>query len=210
MNFTELENIIGYSFNDKNLAVKALTHSSYVNENGGESYERLEFLGDSLLNFLVSDRLYCSEWSEGDMSNVRTQIVSRKPLSDAVMRIGLLDFMRVGKGLKQSELSDKCKSDLFESMLAAIYLDCNDINVCRKFLEQNLFKYAVIGIDYKTRLQELTVRIGKIKYDTQELNDGFYTRLYLNGELLAEGKGARKKDSQIDAARIAYEDFTKK
>lgn len=132
---SEVEKAIGYTFKNKELLAAALTHASYVNEHGGKSYERLEFLGDSLVNFLVAEALYGSGQDEGTMTERRQHIVSKKPLADAVDRLGLADHVRRGNG--NDAFSVKKVSDLFESVCAAVYLD-GGLEPCRKFVLGNL------------------------------------------------------------------------
>ena len=120
------EQIIGYTFRNKSLLIAALTHSSYVNEHPRESgYDRLEFLGDALLDFIVAEKLYLeTDYSAGKMSNRRAELVSEKSLC-AVIDLNDLDKgVRVGRGSKSDfERSTKAMSDIFESLLGAVYVD---------------------------------------------------------------------------------------
>ena len=138
--FAGVENIIGYTFADKALLQCALTHESYVNERGGESNERLEFLGDSVLNFIVTEDLYAlCDQSEGILTDIRQRIVSKEPLAEAVRAMGLLAFYRLGKGAKldKNNFKDKPISDLFEAVLGAVYID-GGIENARRFVHMHL------------------------------------------------------------------------
>lgn len=198
----ELMQLIGYEFKDANLLDIALTHSSYVNEHGGKSYERLEFLGDSLLNFVSSEKLYKTDMREGEMSETRARTVSRRPLAAAVERMGLTKFMNVGASVNMDNVSDKCKSDVFESVLGALYLDSGDFALCRDYVEKYLFAYGETEMDYKGELQRRAVR-DELSYDTAECEGGFVSTVYLNGNPLATGRGKRKVESQENAAKAA-------
>lgn len=203
--YSDVQNRIGYRFTDSSLLEIALTHTSFVNEHGGSSNERLEFLGDSLLNFLVARALVRrSDIDEGEMSEKRAQTVSRKPLAAAVEELGLLKFLRVGAGVDVHSFSVKCRSNLFEALLGAIYLDCNDIEICDAFLERALYPYVQPDVDYKSRLQLLAAR-SVIAYETNEslLGDCFVSKVSVDGRVVGEGSGKRKKDAEHAAAKNA-------
>lgn len=205
----ELTQLLGYEFKDVSLLETALTHSSYVNEHAGKSYERLEFLGDSLLNFLSSERLYKTDMREGEMSETRARTVSRRPLAAAVERMGLTKYMNVGASVNMENVSDKCKSDVFESILGALYLDSGDFSVCREYAEKFLFAFGETEKDYKGELQRRVVR-EELKYLTKEGEGGFISTVMLNGEPLAEGAGKRKVESEESAAKAALAVIDKK
>lgn len=134
------ESIIGYVFSDKSLLLCALTYKSYVNEYGGESNERLEYLGDSVLNLIAAELLYrATPADEGVLTELRKGIVSRKPLAAAVKKMGLLECCRMGKGAKMglADFGEKPISDLFEAALGAIYLD-GGFKPAREFVARHL------------------------------------------------------------------------
>lgn len=138
----EVEEILGYSFRKKELLVCALTHKSYANENGGESNGRLEYLGDSILNFIAAEKLYRTVSNdEGILTEIRKSLVSETPLAAVVREIGLLKYYRLGKGAKMSlsSFGDKPTSDIFEAVLGAIYLDGGLVKA-RKFVSDKLIK----------------------------------------------------------------------
>lgn len=210
----QVENIIGYTFADKRLLVTALTHASYVNEHkGSESYEKLEFLGDSILNFIIAEQLYtASAKSEGEMTVLRSRMVSRLPLREAVNRMGLYDYVLLGKGTEHTEvLSAKTKSDVFESILAAIYIDSGDISTARRFIVQHLNSLSVLAaVDYKSRLQEYAQakKISLVYPEPEQKGDPshpyFEASAVLDGHIKGFGKGSSKKEAQQSAAKEIY------
>ncbi|MBR2988251.1 MAG: ribonuclease III [Clostridia bacterium] len=208
-----IENKIGYKFNDKQLLVNALTHSSYTNEHklGTVSYDRLEFLGDSILDFIVAEDLYFSmNEDEGEMTQLRAKIVSREPLADAIDEIGLLPYMRIGRGAKADVVnSQKTKSDLFESVLAAIYIDSGrGLEEPRKFVHGHIRKSLAIN-DSKTALQIYAQRNhrGAVPVYTAVENLGgkprFIVTVSILGKELGKGEGGSKKIAEQNAAYYA-------
>ncbi len=152
----KIENIIGYKFRNKTLLVNAFTHVSYINEHKNcESYEKLEFLGDSILNFIVADKLYHAQLrDEGEMTMLRARMVSRSPLAEAVKRMDLCPFVRLGKGAEKCDtMPVKIQSDIFESVLAAIYLDSGSMAEAKTFVDKHLSLSFAAAIDYRSRLQ---------------------------------------------------------
>ena len=209
----KIESAIGYVFNDKQLLKTAFTHSSFLNENRDcdTSYDRLEFLGDAVLDFLVSEELYFRlNKDEGEMTEIRSQIVSKEPLCNAVDEMGIFGFMRIGKGAgKDVNKSPKVKSDLFESLLAAVYIDCGrQLSAPREFLKRNLTG-GLNTSDYKSELQNYTQkRLNGIKpeYEDLEMSDGrpvFRVCVKINGVVYGKGEGSSKKKAQQNAAKEA-------
>ena len=126
MTFERLEKEIGYTFRDKALLKTAFVHSTYANAHGGEDNERLEFLGDAVLELIVSERLYRMEErgrtaSEGEMTEMRQRLVSGSALAAAARRLGLGEYLRFEGGA--SNVGEMTISSLFEALVAAIYLD---------------------------------------------------------------------------------------
>jgi ribonuclease-3 len=135
----DLAERLGYGFKDLALLDRALTHASMGNE-GKQSYERLEFLGDSFLNFAVADVLYRrdDEVAEGRLTETRARIVSRPPLAEAARRLGLEPHLVSGKGLRQSERSSaRILADLVEAVLGAILID-GGVTPARAFVRRHL------------------------------------------------------------------------
>ena len=139
----KIEKIVGYTFKDKSLLERALTHGS-ASKNALENYQSLEFLGDSILDFIAAKRLMeiNPNAHEGALTRIRASIVSKEPLAEEVKKLGLEKYLIVGKGENLAYISsqEKIMSDLFESMIAAIYLDSKSIDVAEKLIPifQNL------------------------------------------------------------------------
>lgn len=126
-NLKEIENLIGYKFKNPSLLFEALTHSSYANEHAVSSNERMEFLGDIIIGFIVSDHLYNlePELNEAEMSKIRAEIISKKTLSIFSRTLGLGQFLLLGKGeeLSGGNNKDSILADALEALTGAIYLD---------------------------------------------------------------------------------------
>lgn len=200
------ERAIGYAFADKNLLLTALTHSSYSGERGGQSNERLEFLGDSVLGLTVAEMLYFScGGGEGDLTKTRASFVSREPLSRAVEQMGIAAAYRMSAGMQKTELSCKMKADLFEAIVGAVYID-GGIDAARRVINTRLMPYASAEPDYKTELQEQAAKRGlNAEYDTQPAGSGFTSRLTV-GENEYFGAGAKKREAEAAAAKAALAD----
>lgn len=136
-NFNEIEEQIGYKFRDSNLLLQALTHSSYANENGSTSNERLEFLGDTVLGLVITEYLFRvrPELNESEMSKIRSYLVSKKFLALLSRRLLLGRFLLLGKGERVSggEDKDSILADAMEALIGAIYLD-GGIEPARDFI----------------------------------------------------------------------------
>lgn len=214
----EIERLVGYEFKDKSVLVEALTHASFVNEHKltpCSSYDRLEFLGDAVLDLVVAEMLYfTSKDGAGKMTKDRIKIVSREPLARAVERLGLLDYVRVGNGAKDEAFKDdKRKSDVFESTLAAIYVDSGkNLDEARKFIQKFVVLKSTSG-DYKTKLQEFTQgEFGgeKPSYATEgTAKDGYKCVVSVCGIVRGLGEGKNKKEAERMAAREALAAFGK-
>ena len=142
--FQKLEEVINYNFNDKDLLKKALTHKTFAFESHQplEFNERLEFLGDSVLNFVVAEQLYRSNkyFSEGELTRRRASIVNNEFLADRAQFLGLGDFLFLGKGeVKQNGSSNRTNlANALEALIGAVYLDTGIENV-RRFILDHLF-----------------------------------------------------------------------
>ena len=211
MNLEEFERNIGYFFNDKKILKTALTHTSYANEQNITSNEKLEFLGDAVLEFVTSEYLYKNykHLKEGEMTKVRASVVCEESLYKIAIRHNFSDFLYLGK----SELSNSKKvrpailADSVEAIIAAMYLD-SGIEKVKEFIINNL-KEAIeiasknVGMkDYKTVLQEkLQVHKGVyieyqiIKESGPDHNKIFTAEVKLNGKTLATRNRNFKKDS---------------
>ena len=219
----ELESRIGYQFKNKELLTLALTHCSYSAEHNVKNNQRLEFLGDAVLENVISGYIYENypDYDEGKLTRLRASIVSEEPLSEAAEQIGLYDFVILGAGEKASGGAKKPSvlSDTLESVFAAVYLDGGFDNARKVILA--VLKDVIAGAyerpsDYKTALQEYLFRNGnvKIEYKTVSVegpshNSIFTVEVYCNGKLLGVGEGTSKKRAEQSAAKIAYTSLMK-
>lgn len=210
----EVEERIGYSFKNKELLRQCFTHSSYANENRCKDNELLEFFGDSVIQFTVTEYLFknCAG-DEGKLTLKRQSIVSEKPLKKAVDKMGVGEFMLLGKGLVGNTVgNEKLYSSLFEAITAGIYLD-GGIVKARKFIKDKLLKYAEEekadkkDASAKTYLQEYVqkYKLGSISYETlgkkgPDHLPEFRAAALLNGRRISEGTGGSKQAAQADAA----------
>ena len=218
----ELEQELGYTFKNKLLLKQALTHTSYANERGVESNEKLEFLGDSILEFLSSKYIYENyrKMTEGDMTKVRASVVCEDSLYKIALKHNFSDFLYLGKSerLHGGNMRPAILADSVEAVIAAMYLD-GGIEPVEKFVVNNL-KEAVessshsVGMkDYKTVLQEKLQEKGKtvhieyeiIKETGPDHNKFFEEQVKCNEKILATGKGKSKKAAEMDAAKNALE-----
>ncbi len=212
MDIEKFEENIGYSFNDKKLLKNALTHTSYANEQNIASNEKLEFLGDAILEFITSKYIYenYTHLKEGEMTKVRASVVCEESLFKIATRHDFSDFLYLGK----SELSNNKRvrpailADSVEAVIAAIYLDAG-LQPVTKFIISNL-KEAIeiasknVGMkDYKTVLQEkLQAHKGAhieykiIQESGPDHNKIFTAEVKLNGKNLAIRNRNIKKDSR--------------
>lgn len=220
----EFEKSIGYSFNDKALIDVAFTHSSFTNEARvkTKSNERLEFLGDTILDMVVSEYLFKSykEKPEGWLTRTRSRIVCTDSFAKASEKFDLTKYLRFGMGEKKQggKLKKHVKADTFEAMCAAIYLDSSYERLF-EFLRDN-YREEVLEIinddsmflDYKTRLQEYYNTHSKknlsyelIKEEGPEHDKTFTMEVRLGNRALAQGSGKNKKTAEQMAAKAACE-----
>ena len=220
----KLEETIGYRFRNRKLLETALTHSSFANErncSGEESYERLEFLGDSILGHITADFLYRQDppIPEGRMTRLRAELVCEQSLHRIAQRLELGKYMRLGKGEERTHGRERPSilADMVESILAAMYLDSGSLEEPRRFILNELLLPADLGEqhrseDYKTALQELVQRKPNqlISYEMlgqsgPDHDKTFVFRVLVNGVPVGEGSGRSKKEAEQMAAREALE-----
>ena len=223
---SELEKSIGYEFKNKSLLINALTHTSYAYENKVKSYERLEYLGDSILEFISSRYLFenYERLSEGEMTKVRAYAVCEDSLYKVALKHNFSDFLYLGKSEIASTNNRKAiLADCVEAVIAAIYLDSNDLNKVTTFIINNIkeqIEYASnnVGVkDYKTYLQELlqvhgevSIKYTIIKEEGPDHNKKFTAQVECDGKKLTIGSGRSKKAAEMEAARGAIELLEKK
>ena len=223
MNLEELEKNIGYTFKNKELLKQALRHTSYANERNLESNEKLEFLGDSILEFLSSKYIYnnYTNLREGEMTKVRATVVCGNNLSKVAKLHNFSDFLYLGKSEQKTDGSKRpaILADSVEAVIAAIYLD-GGLEEAEKFIIENL-KDAILDAtkhvgdkDYKTVLQEKLQEHGEVKIEYKTIGESgpdhdktFEADVEVNGKFLAKGKGKSKKEAQMQAAKKALENL---
>lgn len=221
-----LEEKIGHKFKNRELLLTALTHSSYANEKHDRSlsYERLEFLGDSILGLVTAEFLYAHEPAlpEGRMTRLRAELVCEGSLKGIAEELGIGGYMRLGRGEERSGGRGRPSilADMVESVIAAIYLD-SGMDEARRFITEKLLSRAELGeqhriADYKTELQELVQRQadGHVSYEQTgesgpDHNKLFFFTVYINGSAAGEGSGRSKKEAEQAAACAALEKMRK-
>ena len=216
-----LEKNIRYEFKNKDLLKKALTHTSYAYEHNVESNEKLEFLGDSILEFVSSEYMYnkYTKLREGEMTKVRAAVVCEKSLHKVALAHDFSDFLYLGKSevMTGGKKRPAILADSVEAVIAAIYLD-GGLKPAEKFIIENL-KNAIelaskhVGEkDYKTVLQEELQKNGDVKIEYKIISEKgpdhdktFEAEVSLNGRVLANGIGKSKKEAEMEAAKKALE-----
>ncbi len=220
--WNKLEESLGYTFENKSLLRNALTHSSYANENRGlncPDNERLEFLGDSILGFVVADYLYrkYSSRMEGDLTRIRADLVCEGSLAKAARSVNLGDFLLLGHGEENNggRNRDSILADATESVLAAAFLD-GGFDAAKGIIQRLILSDVPTGklrnVDYKTAFQELVQReknqnIHYVLVDESgpDHDKCFEMEVILNGAIVGRGTGSSKKRAEQDAARKAIE-----
>jgi len=217
----QLQDTIDYRFKDITLLNTSLCHSSYANENKNKgiiSNERLEFLGDVVVDLVVSDYLFKRfvNYPEGQLTKIRASIVCEFSLAFAARKIKLGDYLLLGKGeeITGGRERDSVLSDAFEALAAAIYLEGGYEAVKEVLInnfEQDIIHAIAKGelfIDYKTELQELLQRKfkGKVEYRVAkevgpDHDKKFFVNVVVENEILGEGVGRNKKEAEQDAAK---------
>lgn len=216
---SRLEEKIGYHFQHPELLQTALTHSSYANEHNCESYERLEFLGDSVLGFLTAEFLYEHEPAvpEGRMTRLRAELVCEQSLYTVAIRLGISGNMKLGKSAERTgeRKRQSILADMVEAILAAIYLD-GGMEPAKIFVRRELLDRADLSeectLDHKSALQELLQKNGECSIQYRELSESgpdhdkvFTFCVEIDGVLCGEGSGRTKKEAEQAAAGKALE-----
>jgi ribonuclease-3 len=231
----QLQERLGYQFRDPKLLVRALTHSSAIPElraavdPAGEETaeeirdnERLEFLGDAVLDLLASEYLVAKfpDWSEGQLSRSRSYLVNAHALQEAARRLGIGAFLRLGRGEEKTGGREKgaIVADALEAIVGAIFLD-SGLDAARELLRRVLFEHALEGSgihiadsDRKSALQEYLQGRGKPPAEYRLAREQgpdhqkvFHIEVWSLGERLAIGDGSTKKEAEQKAARAALE-----
>lgn len=214
-----LEQNIGYTFKNKDLLQEALTHTSYAHENNVNSNEKLEFLGDSILEFVSSEYMYIHypNLNEGELTKARATVVCETSLYEIAKKHHVSDYIKVGKSEKANggNFKEAILADSIEAIIAAIFFD-GGLEPAKKFIIDNLtsaMDYATSNVgekDYKTVLQEKLQEHGNVNIEYRIIDEQgpdhdktFTAEVLLNGEVLAQGIGKSKKLAEFEAARKA-------
>ena len=214
----DIEKKIGYTFKNKALLVRAFTHSS-ASKIATENYESLEFLGDSILDFIVAKRLMLENPNahEGALTQRRADIVSQEPLENSIEKLDVAKYLIVGKGEKLKNIIEhtKVKSNLLEAIVGAIYLDSGSVESAEKFIFMALKSHFdgsvkhVEECDYKSELNEFVTRHKlNVEYNVVEKSGAphdptFVVDVLIDGVTAGRGKGKSKKAAEQGAAQIA-------
>ncbi|AGR41515.1 ribonuclease III [Spiroplasma taiwanense] len=215
------------TINDLSYFNEAFTHNSYSNENRlSKNYQRLEFLGDAILQMKVSEFLYRKypQSNEGVLTKYRSSIVRKETLASLSRKFGLTNFIRLGVGERESKgyEKDSILSDIFESITAAIYLDQGD-EILKIWLEKTIFSCDIMNFylddshDYKSELQELIqiemrteLSYKTISQEKEENNQNLFTvNVILDEMVFGTGQGTNKKQAEQAAAKSALSKIKK-
>lgn len=222
-----LQETLGVSFSELSLLEQAMVHSSYINENPGfalTSNERLEFLGDAILDFIIAEKLYQDfpDLTEGEMTKLRSVLVCRDTLASIGRAIRLGDYFYLGKGEEASGGRDKSANlaGAMETVVAAVFLD-KGLAITRDFvlklLNEELQKMIrqEAGVDYKSQLQEFiqsrdrsapTYRL--VEAIGPDHDKRFTVEVVAGDTVLGRGSGKSKKMAETEAARLALEQLS--
>ncbi|MFT5036517.1 MAG: ribonuclease-3 [Candidatus Azotimanducaceae bacterium] len=221
-NIDAVSKLLGVEFKDRNFLLSAITHRSYLNEHREamqEHNERLEFLGDAVLELVVTDFLFIKypEKPEGELTSVRAALVNTNSLADASQKLGVNDYLLMSKG--ESKDTGRARlyilANAFESLIGALYMD-QGYEVAQKFIAENLFSKTDTIVekklwqDAKSRFQELAqenhsttptyTTLGQVGPDHDRV---FTIGVFLGKEKIAEGKGRSKQEAEQEAAENA-------
>lgn len=220
----KLEKKIGYTFKDKSFLEQALMHNSYINENDMdfiESNERLEFLGDALLDGVVAEMLYkmYPKYTEGELSLAKANLVSRQCLGEVAGSLKLGKFLNVGQGIKSAKDNNfSILSCAIEALLAAIYLDGGDKalrDAVTLFLGDRFKDMELVEQEnYKGKLQRITQgrfaitpTYKLLEQKGPDHSKEFTVGVFLDEKMVASGFGTSKKKAELDAAKKAIEEL---
>jgi len=221
MNFSDFESKIGYSFNNKSLLEQAFTHRSYLNENktGGEHNERLEFLGDAVLELSITEFLYAKypDKPEGDLTAYRAALVNTQSISVAATELGMNEYLLLSRGEARDtgRARQIILANAFEALIGAIYLDAG-YGAARDFIAAQLHHKADDVVakrlwqDSKSRFQETAQEIHGItptyvlvSQTGPDHNKQFVVAAHVGSERIAMGEGRSKQEAEQDAAQKA-------
>lgn len=224
MNMDKLLQFFDIAFNDKALLTTSLTHSSYANEHHQESNERLEFIGDAVLDLVVGKYLYeqHEQYQEGDLTKKRARFVCEPALIDYAQMCHLGDYVLLGHGEEKTggRKRGALLADAFEAFVGAVFLD-KGLDEVYKIANKVIFPLIEEDrtddfTDYKSHLQEL-VQSDKRSLEYRIISESgpshhktFVIRVYMDDIIMGEGKGHSKKEAEQHAAEIALKKLAKK
>lgn len=218
----ELEAALGYHFRNQDLLVTGLTHRSFTAEEpSAEDYERLEFLGDAVLQLAVTEYIYAEypEMPEGHMAKLRAAVVNEEVLAVVALRLDIGPHLRLGKGEEINGGRGKASilSDVVESLLGALYLEAGyataaEVTLRHLAREIDLRAHAPGMGDYKTRLQEVLAQSGRqpdyvVRGEGPDHNKVFFAEVLVDGDPVGAGSGGSKKAAEQAAAQQALDDL---
>jgi ribonuclease III len=224
MDLSVLEKSVGITIRNKRLFQQAFTHTSYVHEqkkNSKLDNERLEFLGDAVLELVVSDYLFhrFPEMNEGKLTRTRARVVCEASLANFAKELNLGSFVRLGKGeeITGGRLRPSLLADVFEAFIGALFLD-QGLNEVKQFLNNIVFpkiskEWLARIIDAKSQLQEIVQqekKVGSLEYSIVKVQGPahdreFVAEVYLKGQCIGRGIGRSKKEAEQQAAKIALQ-----
>ncbi len=212
---------LGIKTKNENLYLEAFTHTSYANEKNVNSYERLEYLGDAVLELIMSEYLYKkTNYEEGTMTKLRSSYVCEDALYEYSLKLGLNDYLRLGHGEKEhgGKYRKAIVADIFEAFIGAMYLD-KGLEFTSNYLNDNIIKYINNNYeffhDYKTKLQELVQTDKKsleyiiVREEGPAHDRTFEVEVRIDGILYGTGVGNSKKKAEQEAAKEALEKSAK-
>ncbi|MBU4332607.1 ribonuclease III [Patescibacteria group bacterium] len=222
--FSSLEKKLGVKFKNQDLLKQALVHRSYLNENSGfklSHNERLEFLGDAVLELVVTEHLYKKYPNpEGELTNWRASLVNSNMLAELAQEVKLEEYLYLSRGEtkdKNSKARQYILANAFEALIGSIYLD-QRMGAVKKFITEKLISKLdnilenQLYLDPKTRFQEAAQeKIGVtpfykvIKESGPDHAKRFIIGVFLEDKMIAEGEGMSKQEAQVDAAQRALE-----
>lgn len=221
MNTCELQSAFGYTFNDKSILEHALTHKSATGNEGSKSNERLEFLGDAVLQLAISTYLFnkYEKMPEGKMAKLRASLVCQPTLADLASQLNLANYIKLGKGemLSNGNHKPSILSDAFEAVLGAMYIDGGYAKAQEAILKifvpvVPLYLDGIVDYDHKTKLQEILQKDGNVKIKYKVVKESgmphdmsFVVDVTCNDKVIGTGMGKSKKSAEQDAAKCAID-----
>jgi ribonuclease-3 len=215
----DLESRIGYQFTDRELLTEAITHPSRAGETNARSNQRLEFLGDAVLDLLLAQELLLQHpsWDEGRLSRSRASLVSGRALASLAAELSLGDWVRLGRGERTADesISPSILADAYEALMGAVFLDGGDDaarQVVAAHFAGRLEEVTSSDRDSKTALQELTQKkyAELPTYETIKVSGPDHARVYeveviVQARSMANGSGRSRRAAEQDAAECALE-----